>query len=236
MTILQNEDDFREDFDSWRQSSDISTDTEDFQEDFKGHEDHRIAIEDNIAILDQRSQISQISNDHQQNDPIFKRCGIFCMGLSLAFVSGIIFSANSFLVQAYKLDFAETLLVRSIIQIIVIGALVQANGFSFWPTVGDHPNRIRALVIFQGVWGALMIICSFSCVLFLPLGDALTLIFSAPLSTMVMAAIFLGHSLRLYKITLGAVLLTGTVLVVRPPFLFNVSFHFFPYLLKIALC
>ena len=65
--------------------------------------------------------------------------------------------------------------------------------------------------------------CSFSCVLFLPLGDALTLIFSAPLSTMVMTAIFLGHKLRLYKVTFALILLTGTVLVVRPPFLFPSS-------------
>lgn len=55
----------------------------------------------------------------------------------------------------------------------------------------------------------------------MPLGDALTLIFSAPLSTMVTAAIFLKHRLRLFKITAGVILVIGTVLVIKPPFIFN---------------
>lgn len=75
--------------------------------------------------------------------------------------------------------------------------------------------------VIQGVLGSMMTICAFSCVLLMPLGDALTLIFSAPVSTMVVAAVILRHRLRLYKLSFGLVLLIGTVLVVRPPFLFG---------------
>lgn len=66
-----------------------------------------------------------------------------------------------------------------------------------------------------------MIICAYSCVLLMPLGDALTLIFSAPVSTMVIAALVLGQRLRLYKLSFALILLIGTVFVVRPPFLFG---------------
>merc|ERR1712016_19809 len=35
-----------------------------------------------------------------------------------------------------------------------------------------------------------------------------------------MAAIFLGHRLRLFRISLGLLLLIGVVLVIQPPFIF----------------
>ena len=50
-----------------------------------------------------------------------------------------------------------------------------------------------------GLWGGLMVICAVSCVTFMPLGDAMTVLFTAPLSTMIVAAVFLGHRLRLYR-------------------------------------
>ena len=78
-------------------------------------------------------------------------------------------------------------------------------------------------MIFQGVVGALMVMFGFCCVIFLPLGDALTLLFSAPLSTMILAAIFLGHRLRMFKVIFGILLLIGTVLVIQPEFLFPQS-------------
>merc|ERR1711860_479412 len=45
--------------------------------------------------------------------------------------------------------------------------------------------------------------------------------FTSPLFTMIMAAIFLSHSLRLYKTFCGTLLLIGAALVIQPPFLFN---------------
>ena len=148
-------------------------------------------------------------------------------GLILAFVSGLIFTGNNCVIQTFSLDFAETLLIRSSVQVIFIGLILLIKGWTIWPKIGEKYNRLRALIVFQGFWGGLMITCAFCSVLYLPLGDALTLIFSAPLSTMVMAAIFLGHRLRLYKISLGLILLTGTILVVRPPFIFSVIFKSF---------
>ena len=144
----------------------------------------------------------------------------YTIGVALAFISGFIFTANNCAIQTMKLDFTEVLFVRSIVQVGIMGSVLLWKGQSFLQINGSS-KRLTIMTIIQGLLGGLMIICSFSCVLFMPLGDALTLIFSSPLITMILASVFLGHKLRLFKITLGAVLLSGIILVVRPPFFFN---------------
>ena len=57
-------------------------------------------------------------------------------------------------------------------------------------------------------------------VTFIPIGDAITVIYFAPFFTMIFAAIFLKHRLGLYKIIFGILLTAGIILVVRPPLLF----------------
>ena len=140
-----------------------------------------------------------------------------CFGLALAFVSGLIFTANNCIIQTFNLDYAENMLIRSTVQTIIFGVMCIIKRNSIWPTC---ERKIQCLMIFQGVLGSVVMICAFSCMLLMPLGDALTLLFTEPFSTMFMAAIFLGHRLRLFKISLGLFLLIGVVLVIQPPFIF----------------
>ena len=44
-----------------------------------------------------------------------------------------------------------------------------------------------------------MILSRFASVLLIPLGDALTIIFSAPIFTTILAKIFLGHKLKAFR-------------------------------------
>ena len=140
-----------------------------------------------------------------------------CFGLALAFVSGLIFTANNCVIQTFNLDYAENMLVRSTVQTIIFGLICIVKRNSIWPKC---ERKIQCLMIFQGVLGSVVMICAFSCMLLMPLGDALTLLFTEPFSTMFMAAMFLGHRLRLFKISLGLFLLIGVVLVIQPPFIF----------------
>lgn len=179
------------------------------------YDEHIVEVDDDLPIVRPQEPPDEIST----TEPFRK--WTFILGLGLAFISGMVFTANNCVIQTFDLDFAETLLVRSFIQILVVAPMLAVKGYHPWPSIGEHPNRTRALIVFQGFLGGLMIICAFCSVLYLPLGDALTMIFSAPLSTMVIAAIFLKHSLRLYKITFGLLLLVGTIMVVRPPFIFD---------------
>ena len=78
-----------------------------------------------------------------------------------------------------------------------------------------------------------MVICSVSSVTFMPLGDAMVLIFTAPLSTMILAAIFLRHTVRLYRIINALLLITGAILVIQPTFIFhhlpNITLNYHDY-------
>lgn len=145
----------------------------------------------------------------------YNRYRVDLQGVGLGFLSGFIFTGNSYVIQTWQLDFSECLLVRSLIFLYVMTVLCCLQNHKIWP------DQKRVLVIVQGLLGGLTLISAFSCVLLLPLGDALTLMFSSPISTMILAALFLGHRLRLLKIICGIVLMIGTLLVIQPEFLFT---------------
>ena len=197
----------------------MPSDTETCAEDDESCDPCDFDLEDTIPIMRSQDAPNPPEPPLDSNLRPFKTA----IGLTLAFISGLIFTGNNCVIQTFSLDFAETLLLRSFIQSSLVGTALLAKGITVWPQFEERPHFHRFVMMFQGLLGGFMIICSFCSVLYLPLGDALTLIFSAPISTMVMAAIFLGHRLRFYKITFGLLLLSGTVLVVRPPFLFNVN-------------
>ena len=92
------------------------------------------------------------------------------VGIFLAILSGIIFTLNNCIIQWLKLDFSEIMLVRGSIQVLMFTVLLMAKGYSVFPTIGENPTKTRLLVIFQGIGGGLMVICSVTCVTFLYLG------------------------------------------------------------------
>ena len=145
----------------------------------------------------------------------------FILGCFLANFSGFIFTLNNCVIQTLKLDFSEVMLVRSLLQLILFSSIICYRGYSILPRIGSKPLLIQFCTAFQGIWGGLMIICGVSCVTFMPLGDAMTLLFTAPFSTIVLAAIFLKHRLRLFRMTACLLLGAGAVLVIRPQFIFG---------------
>ena len=148
---------------------------------------------------------------------------IFC-GVVLAFLSGCIFAGNSTIIQYFKLDYTDAMLVRSLTQMIFFGSLCAYKKFSLWPSIGEKPKMVRAMIALQGLMSGFMLIAAFYSIVLMPLGDAMALHFTSPLFTMIMAALCLGHSLRLYKSFCGLLLMVGAALVIQPPFLFdNVS-------------
>lgn len=210
MTILRIEDDDVMTAESYWHRQRVEFQSED--DDSESSKSQEIDVDDQKPIIVPRAA----------NSESFSRSPItswtFWLGIFYAFMSGLIFTANNWVIQTFTLDYADAVLTRGFVQVIFIGLLCCLKGYSFWPQ--EKPAKLGILMILQGIFGGIMVICTYSCVLFLPLGDAMTLVFSAPICTMVMAAIFLGHRLRLFKITFGFLLLTGTILVVRPPFIF----------------
>ena len=66
----------------------------------------------------------------------------------------------------------------------------------------------RAMMFFVGLFGSLTMLTSFASVKFIPVSDATTLIFTVPLFTMILAAIFLQERLTVLKIICGKLLST----------------------------
>ena len=54
-----------------------------------------------------------------------------------------------------------------------------------------------------GLFGSLRMLTSFACVKFMPVADAITLIFTTPLFTMVLAAVFMKDKITIVKTISG---------------------------------
>ena len=78
-------------------------------------------------------------------------------------------------------------------------------------------------IAFQALFGALRLYFNFACLQYLPLGDALTIIFTEPLFTVILSFLLLKTSIGFIKFILCIGLLTGMMLSIQPPFIFNAN-------------
>lgn len=157
-----------------------------------------------------------------EHHPTFKHA----LGLTLALVSGLIFTTSSFLIKFFKVDAVEAVTVRSVLQTVVMALVVKLNGFKFWPNEPHVTNTVRVWLVVQGLLGGIMVMSGFVSVTLIPLGDALTLFFSSPVFTSVFSHIVLGHRLKIWKSFFIVVLICGVIFVVRPPMIFPPSHTF----------
>ena len=74
----------------------------------------------------------------------------------------------------------------------------------------------------SGVTGSLAFICSLACVSFMDVPDALSIIFACPLVTIFLSVVMLHERLNPVKISSSVLLLSGVILVCRPPFIFDI--------------
>ena len=83
------------------------------------------------------------------------------------------------------------------------------------------PWRLKVWVCLQAVLSALRLYVSYAMLAYLPLGDAVTIMFVEPLFTLVFSFLFLRLSASLWRILLCFGLLLGMVFTVQPPFVFG---------------
>ncbi len=146
------------------------------------------------------------------------------LGCLLAFISGVMFVTNKFIIQWLQLDYTDIMLVRSTIQMALIGSLCYLNNLSLFP-MQETSKKTRFFLVFQGLPYALMITMGIECVRLMPLGDASTLILSAPIFTICFAALCLKHDFGPFRIAFAILLMVGTILVVQPPLIFDTTDH-----------
>ena len=160
------------------------------------------------------------------------------LGIALAFASGFLFTTNNAIFKALNLNITAALLARYFIQSVVLLAALSALSFQRnqqyqtlngkYPTWcvaevddGENIHKIRTFLVFQGIGDGLVAWLEIFSLTFMPLGDSTALVFTAPLSTMILSCIFLKTNLRLYKICCGLIIMTGVTLMVRPSIIFR---------------
>ena len=70
----------------------------------------------------------------------------------------------------------------------------------------------RVMTLGVGVLGSLAILGCYSCVSFMPVGDATTLMFTVPVFTILFAAVFLRQGLNLIKVVSGEATITDFII------------------------
>ncbi|XP_034250367.1 solute carrier family 35 member G1-like [Thrips palmi] len=138
-------------------------------------------------------------------------------GIFLALVSGMFFTMSSAAVKALRsVDPMELLVIRSLVQVVVVLPVALYSGVG---VLG--PKGHRGLLQLQGVVGALTLVLLFFSFRRLPLGDATTIIFSSPVFVLILSFLFLREPCGFFRTLVVCMLLTGVVLISKPPFLFQ---------------
>jgi len=143
------------------------------------------------------------------------------IGLSLAFLSGGFFTANNFFINQFDVSVPDLLLVRTLMQMVIYSSICYYRDLSLLP----GPSSQKLLILLQGVMSSLTFITALSAVSYMPVPDALCIVFSCPVVTIILSAIVLKDRLGTGKIVASLLLLSGVVLVCKPPFLFHSYSH-----------
>ena len=162
------------------------------------------------------------------------------VGALFAFTSGLLFTINSAVIDYLRLDFADCLLTRYVFQTIIFAAVIVVSNNTtllfnksksenkekivLWISQVDEGKNIhmmRTLLILQGICGAICALGIFISVLYMPIGDATAIYFSSPVATMVLAYVFFGEKLKLYRISCAICVMTGIVLIIKPQWIFG---------------
>jgi len=139
-----------------------------------------------------------------------------CLGVTLAISSGLLYTSTNFLFQYLKMNSTETLAVRSVLQILLMGTILVCTCKPFYPGTCTS----KALLSLQGLSSSLRVGCGLSSMTYIPLGDALTIIFTEPIWTLFLAKVFVGSKISLRKLLFCLLLIVGAVLVIKPPGIF----------------
>jgi len=138
------------------------------------------------------------------------------LGVVLSLISGALFTTNNFIINQFGVVVSDAVLVRCVIQIIIFTFLILYSGDTILPEY----TKKKLFTVSQGVIGAISFITSLASVSFMPVPDALCIIFACPVVTIVLSAVMLGDKLNCVKCFSGTVLLLGVILVCQPPFIF----------------
>jgi len=158
------------------------------------------------------------SNISHRLDIVARGCCSRSFGLLLAFLSGILMTAYSSMIKMlHEMDSMQVVIIRGIIQMLVFLSVALYKKQSF---LGDAKRNTLIFLFLVVVTGGLRLLFIFTSFTRLPLGDSTTIIFSSPVLVMIFSICILKEYCGLFRICAGATLLSGVVLIAKPPILF----------------
>jgi len=140
------------------------------------------------------------------------------LGLGLALLSAVLFAANHFLFQYRVMNTTDMMVTRGALQALCLGLLTLATARCSAFQLSSGLDAV--LVLSQGIMNGLRVGFTFSCLKFLAVGDALTIILTEPIWTLFLAKIFLKTPIGLWKFGFSCSLFVGATLCTQPPLFF----------------
>jgi drug/metabolite transporter (DMT)-like permease len=92
-------------------------------------------------------------------------------------------------------------------------------------SVDEEENifKINGFIFLQAICSGTILLFTYIALLYMPFGDAMTIVFTSPIFAMILSKIFLNEPCSMYK-TFSLISLTlGVMLVLQPPFIFGQS-------------
>ncbi len=135
-------------------------------------------------------------------------------GITLKLISVCFFSAMAICIKAASSEVpaGEAVFFRSFFAIPVIIFWLASTGHL---RDGFRTNNLKGH-LWRGVIGSTAMILGFSALALLPLPEVTAIGFAAPIITVVLAAMFLGERIRLYRVAAVMVGLLGVLIIVAP--------------------
>ena len=166
--------------------------------------------------------MKQSKDKHTEKDVVDWK--IKFIGICLTFLQALLLLCTNTLVKKMGLHFNDVMLIKSIGMILVALVCGIKTRRSIWPSEVDEGKsimKIRTLLIFYGIIVGIINLSDLIAISFMPLGDAMVIILSSVLPTVILSRIFLKERLKLYKLICTVLILCGIILITRPPFLFK---------------
>jgi len=168
------------------------------------------------------SSYVKIEGDEKENEAeeTDSRWGYFyavMCGLSFTSCNGIIKYIST---TCENCSTWQLLFLRSLFQVLALLMVIYRKKYTLF---GFDDWRTKVKVICQAVIGGGILFSVFEAIGRLPIGDFSAIAFSSPVFTMILSSFILQEKCGLYRVSVGALLIVGVVVLTRPSMTFDTS-------------
>ena len=174
-------------------------------------------------ILDIKKALLE-PEDVNENDKIKSKWKEKIMAVLLSLGSVTCLLVTNSIMIGMELDFADAMFVQGVGQVMISTLIMCKRSTYFWIWDADQHrniNHVRCVLVFGAMAGSMGWFTNCVAVSFMPLGDMMTIALSNAIPTTILAAIFFKERFRMIKGISLILVITGIVLVIRPPFVFH---------------